>query len=85
MIVSSDQFNQRRHGLCVVAPITSRIRNNPMHVTLDAPEGGLTVRSVVMCDQLRTVALDRLEYRRGVVHATTLVSVRELIHLVFDI
>lgn len=85
MIVSGDQFNQRRHGLCVVALITSRLRNNPMHVVVDSPEGGLVVRSVVMCDQLRTISLDRLNYRRGVVHTMTLTQVRALIQRVFDI
>lgn len=85
MIVSSDQFNQRRHGLCVIAPITSRLRNNPMHVVVDSPEGGLAVRSVVMCDQLRTVSIDRLNYRRGAVHITTLRHVRAVIQRVFDI
>lgn len=85
MIVSGEQFNQRPHGLCVIAPITSRVRNIPTHVLVDTPDGGLTVRSVVMCDQLRTISLDRLHFRRGKVGNRTLAEVRVVIRRVFDI
>jgi mRNA-degrading endonuclease toxin of MazEF toxin-antitoxin module len=56
-----------------------------MHILTNPPEGGLTSQSVVMCDQLRTVSLDRLNYRRGAVGGATLVEVRTVIQLVFDI
>lgn len=85
LIVSSGEFNELPHGLCVVAPITSKLRNISTHVFIDAPEGGLKSQSVVMCDQLRTVSLDRLMYRWGLVDMTTLKRVRAVIQRVFDI
>ena len=85
LIVSGDQFNALPHGLCVVAPITSRVRDIPTHVPVEPPEGGLKSASVVMCDQLRTISLDRLQYRRGEVDASTMSAVRMVIARVFAI
>lgn len=85
MIVSGSEFNDLPHGLCVVAPITSRIRNISTHVLVEAPEGGLRSPSMVMCDQLRTVSLNRLKRRWGVVEITTLLRVKAVIQRVFEI
>lgn len=85
LIVSGEQFNNLPHGLCVVAPITSSVRDIPTHVPITPPEGGLKHPSVVMCDQLRTISLDRLEFRRGVADPATLDAVRQVIAKVFDI
>lgn len=85
LIVSGNRFNQIPHGLCVVAPLTSRIRSIPAHVLINPPEGGLSAPSVVMCDQLRTVSLERLKNRRGVVTHDTLMAVRAAVREVLDI
>ena len=85
LVVSGEQFNNLPHGLCVVAPITSTIRDIPTHVPIAPPEGGLKQPSVVMCDQLRTISLDRLEFRRGVADAATLDTIRQVIARVFDL
>jgi mRNA interferase MazF len=85
VVVSGDRFNGLPHSLCVVAPITSTIRDIPTQVPIHPPEAGLTRQSVVMCDQLRTISLDRLEYRRGSVDASTMETVRAVIARVFDL
>lgn len=85
LVVSSDRFNDLPHSLCVVAPITSRVRDIPTHVLIQPPEAGLSRPSVVMCDQLRTISLDRLEYRRGAVEASTMETVRAVIARVFGL
>ena len=85
LVVSGEQFNTLPHGLCVVAPITSRVRDIPTHVPISPLEGGLKQPSVVMCDQLRTISLDRLEFRRGVADAATLDTIRQVIAKVFDL
>jgi mRNA interferase MazF len=85
LIVSGDQFNALPHGLCVVAPITSRVRDIPTQVPVKPPEGGLGAASVVMCDQLRTISLVRLQYRRGEIEPSTMAAVRGVIARVFAI
>lgn len=85
LIVSGEQFNGLPHGLCVVAPITSTVRDIPTHVPISPPEGDLKHPSVVMCDQLRTISLNRLKFRRGVADTATLDTVREVIAKVFGL
>jgi mRNA interferase MazF len=85
LIVSGEQFNSLPHGLCVVAPITSRIRDIPTHVPIAPPDSGLKHPSVVMCDQPRTISLDRLKFCRGAADAATIDAVRQVIAKVFDL
>lgn len=85
LVVSGEQFNNLPHGLCVVAPITSTVRDIPTHVPISPPEGGPKHPSVVMCDQLRTISLDRLEFQRGAADPETLDAVRQVIAKVFDL
>lgn len=85
LVVSGEHFNLLPHGRCVVAPVTSRVRDIPTHVPLHPSEGGLKLPSVAMCDRLRTISLDRLEFRRGTVEASTIDSVKSVIQLVFDL
>ena len=85
LVVSGEHFNQLPHGLCVVAPITTRNRGISTHVPVDIPEGGLKTASVVMCDQLRTISIDRLQFRRGAIGEDSLTKVRTVIQRVFDL
>lgn len=85
LIVSGESFNQLPHGLCVVAPITTRNRGISTHVQIDTPEGGLKTDSVVMCDQLRTISIDRLQFRRGAIGEDSLAKIRAVIQRVFDL
>lgn len=67
LVVSVDLFNQGPAGLCIVLPITSRDRGIPSHVPMHPPEGGLTTRSVIQCEAIRSISSDRLVKRWGVV------------------
>ena len=80
LVISKDGFNSSPSRLCVVAPITSTRRGFMAHVQIDPPEGGLTTPSSILCDQIRTVSLDRLRRPRGNVEATTLETVIRMLH-----
>lgn len=80
LVVSKNGLNSNPGELCVVAAITSRQRGWMAHVNVPAPEGGLTVPSAVMCDQIRSVSLVRFIRRRGTVEPPTLAAVIRLIH-----
>jgi mRNA interferase MazF len=63
LIVSDDAFNTGLSGLIMVVPLTSKTqksKNIPAHLSINPPEGGLKVSSVILCDQLRTISKDRL-------------------------
>lgn len=72
VIVSVDRFHQGTSRLAYVVPVTRTDRAQPWHVAIVPPEGGLTGRSFVMCDQMRVFAVERLVRRRGRVGAATL-------------
>ena len=59
LIISADTFNAGRSELVVVLPITSTVRPLSLHVRVEPPEGGLRNSSVVLCEQIRSVSVDR--------------------------
>ena len=68
LMVSVDLFNHGPAGLVVLLPITSKARGIPFHVELTPPEGGLKSRSFVKCEDVRSVAQERLIRRHGAEH-----------------
>jgi mRNA interferase MazF len=60
LIVSVDRFNQGRARLIVAVPFTTRDRGLPIHVEVRPPDGGLRDVSFAMCEQVRSLAVDRL-------------------------
>lgn len=77
LILQNDIAN-RASPITIVAAVTSRFddaRLYPTEVRLAPPEGGLTVDSVVLLNQLRSVDRRRLVKRLGRVGPDTLKSV----------
>jgi mRNA interferase MazF len=60
LIVSTDPFNQGSAQLVIVVPFTTRQRGLGVHVEVRPPEGGLREVSFAMCEQVRSLAIDRL-------------------------
>jgi mRNA interferase MazF len=60
-------------------PMTGTDRGLPSHVLLEPPLGGLTKPSYAMCDQLRTVAHERLASRLGTVDQQTLDTIEKVV------
>ena len=82
LIVSSDQFNALPHSLCVAVPLTRTNRHIPTHVEITAGEAGLPSDSVIMCDQIRSISIERLQRRIGVAAAQTMSQVMTVLHLI---
>lgn len=75
LVVSVDAFNQSPAGLVIVLPITSKAKGIRSHVEVNPQEAGLTVTSFVKCEDVRSVAKERLLRRRGRVSPPTLAAV----------
>jgi mRNA interferase MazF len=80
LIVSSDQFNSLPHNLSVVVPLTRTNRHIPTHIPVASGEGGLTFDSVIMCDQIRSISIERLQARLGIINDLTLSRVMTVLH-----
>ncbi len=63
VILSVDEFNWSDRGLIVIVPMTSTRRDPllyPYHVEVGSDVSGLPILSVAMCEQVRSISLDRL-------------------------
>ena len=75
LVISVDIFNQGPADLVVVLPITTKAKGIPFHVAVDPPEGGLTMRSFIKCEDVRSVATQRLSRSTGAVSSQTMAAV----------
>ena len=85
LIVSVDPFNHGPAGLVVVLPITTRDKGIPLHVAVDPPEGGLTRRSFVKCEEPRSISKDRLTKRTGELAPPTLEEVGDRLRILLGL
>lgn len=85
LVVTVDRFNHGPAGLVVVLPITSREKGIPFHVLISPPEGGLTKRSFVKCEEPRCISKDRLVEHIGDVISSTMETVSGYLRILLDL
>jgi mRNA interferase MazF len=85
LVVSVDKLNHGPADLVVVLPITSRNKNQPIHVPVKAPEGGLSILSFIKCDDIRSVSKQRLKRFCGTVSAQTMAEVEKRIRILLNL
>jgi mRNA interferase MazF len=85
LVVSVDKFNHGPADLVVVLPITSKNKNQPIHVPVKPPEGGLSMVSFVKCDDIRSVSKQRLKQFYGTVSAQTMAEVEKRIRILLNL
>ena len=77
LIISVDPFNHGPADLAVVLPITSQSKGIPLHVPITPAEGGLRMASYVKCEDIRSIAKQRLTKFLGRVSPETLREVED--------
>jgi mRNA interferase MazF len=87
LVVSNDKFNHGPAELVIVAPLTRTGRRIPLHVEVDPPEGGLSDRSYILCDSVRSISRRRLlgARPRGVVSPETMEDVEDKLRILLDL
>ena len=85
LVVSADALNHGASGMVTVVPITTRFRPIHSFLRLDVPEGGVSQTSYIICDQIRTISIERLGKRYGVVSAKTLSEVERRLKFLLDL
>ncbi len=85
LILSVDLFNSGPADLIVVLPLTSTIRDIPLHVTLEKGNGGVKNRSAILCEAIRSIAKERLVSRWGVLSPATLAEVEDRLRILLDL
>ncbi len=86
-VVSNDNFNHGPAGLLVIVPLTSKQRTVPipLHVAVAPPEGGLTMASSALCDQIRTIDPVRLTRRMGLLTDATMAEIERRLRLLLGL
>lgn len=64
-----------------MVPLATRDRRFRAHVPVDPPEGGLSRRSFIMCEQARVFAVERRLRWRGSLSATTMDAVEDRLRI----
>ncbi len=64
-IVSVDQLNRAPIGLSLAVPLTRTDFENPLHLAISPPDGGVRQQSFAMPEQLRAISHQRLSKRLG--------------------
>ena len=85
LLLSVDPFNHGPAGLVVVLPVTTRARGVPFHVPVTPPEGGFKKPSYVKCEDIRSVARERLGRRWGRVSASTLAAIEDRVRILLGL
>jgi mRNA interferase MazF len=87
VIVSRDAINTNSAVVVVVPCTTFRPgrRIYPTQVLLDAGEGGLSVDSVVLCEQVRAIAKTRLVRRRGTLARRSMARLERALLITLDL
>ncbi len=85
VVVSADRLHQGTGQLAYVLPLTRTDRGIPWHVALDPPEGGVKVRSFIMCDQLRIFAFERLLRWRGSIDPNTMAEIEDYLRVLLGL
>jgi mRNA interferase MazF len=84
-VVSVDPFNRGPAGLVVILPMTSKAKGIPFHVEINLSEGGLTQRSFIKCEDVRSIARERLFKRMGRVSDETMRAVEDRLRILLDL
>ena len=85
LVVSADGLNHSPADITIVIPITSKAKGIASHVQIDPPEGGLTMRSFIKCEDIRSISTDRLVKQLGVVPAPILSDVASKLRFLLNL
>jgi mRNA interferase MazF len=85
LVISVDAFNHGPAGLVVVIPITTKEKGIPFHVEVNPREAGVSKKSFVKCEDIRSVSTERLSKCLGRVPVGILKAVEDRLKILLDL
>jgi mRNA interferase MazF len=85
LVVSANAFNAGPAGLVIVLPLTTKPKAVRSHVAVHPPEGGVRKPSFIKCEDVRSIAVERLDRRLGAVSITTMEAVTFRLAVLMDL
>ncbi len=74
LIISNNHWNKIRSGLVIIIPLTSVDKGISTHIKIEPPEGGISLLSFAMCEQIRSISKERLVKRIGKIKDHTILE-----------
>ena len=87
LIVSVDDLNKSPWGLIVVCPVSTCRKKKPfrLHLPIVPPEGGVKHSSIIRCDQVKSVSIQRFLGKWGEVNASTMQDMEYLLRRILGL
>ncbi len=85
LIITVDRFNHGPADLIVVLPITTREKGIPFHIQVSPPEGGLSERSFIKCEEPRCISKQRLVEYMGDMASSTMEEVSDYVRILLGL
>ena len=85
LILSVDTFNAGPADLVVVLPITSTLRDIPLHVNIRKGDGEVRNDSAILCEAIRSISNDRLISRWGLLSREAITEVEDRLRILLDL
>lgn len=80
LVISVDTFNHGPAGLVVILPMTTKAKGIPFHVKVPSREP-----SFIKCEDVRSIAKERLVERLGRVSQATLAEVEDRLRILLGL
>ena len=85
VVVSSDMLNAGPGGVVVVVPTTTSHRSLPLHVEIERGESGLAEVSYAKCEDVKSVAVERMVRSFGATPPEVLHRVEQTLRYVLEL
>jgi len=85
VVISNDTVNAAPIRRSTVIPISTKDFQNPLHIQVIPPEGGLNETGYVVCDYQRTVSHERLLKYLGMLDPETTMKIGRMLKKTFSI
>jgi len=87
LVISVDELNRSPWGLIVVCPVTTfrKKKTFRLHVLISPPEGGVKQNSIIRCDQVKSVSIQRFSKKWGKVSKDTIQKVEYILRKILSL
>jgi mRNA interferase MazF len=85
LVISVNELNHGPAGIATVLPLSDVDQHIATHVKVPAGEAGQTRDGFVKCEEMRSVSIERLTKRLGVVKPATLAAVMRNVEVLLGI
>ena len=85
VVVSADALNESQAGVVIVVPTTASRRGLPSHIEMEPGTSGLDEVSYAKCEDVKSISIERLVARLGIVGEEPMFEVGRVLEFLLDL